>query len=133
LTLTVLFTETPLDGVYTPDRARKKYRELVQLMEELTLCQVVTGLDVYSNMVIERISVNRQTGSGYLIEANIEMKEIEVATQEIVTVPADILKANTKKKGEGTTDTGQQGTEEATEEQADKGSILVQGVDDIRS
>lgn len=127
VTLRVMFSDAPPnDPASFPDRARRMYGELVRLMQSHDTFQLVTGLDLYEDMAIESITVKRTSKTGYVVEADVSFRQLRIAQQLAVTIPTKILSDAASKKGQGTTDVGQQGTNEASDAQEeDAGSVAI--------
>lgn len=128
--LLISFVDDPINEVVTGfDRARRKFRELKSIFDAEETFQLVTGLEVYDNVAIERISVPRTNRTGYAVEARVSFKQLSIANQILVTVPPEILSAAQQRKGQGVTDAGQQGTTEATDaEDTSNQTLLLQMV-----
>jgi hypothetical protein len=124
--LRIIWSDTPIgDAVTLPDRARREYRALVDLSETGEPFTLVTGLDVYYSMVVERISAPRTSTTGYAVECDVSFREIQIANQITIQIPPEILAAQVRAKGQSEVDTGAQGTEAATDAQdTSNGSVL---------
>lgn len=115
LTITGVITNVPLsasaDGIAPdPNRVRDTYRRLIQLWESRGLFTVVTGLEVYENMAIERVSVPRGQGGKLAIRPTVELKQIRLVTLAEVPIPESILAdiANAKASAQSKQDKEQQ-------------------------
>lgn len=120
VSMTLHLTDHPIDdNDPVPLRAKKQFETLLQIFREKTPLQLVTGLAVYNDMVIESISVPRDEPI-YGINPQVDFVQITRAQRRTVFLPADVVA-----KAQPKTKVGQQGTEEATEEQGSKNQTLL--------
>jgi len=82
-----------------------KLREIHSTREPVTL---VTGLFVYTNMILERLTIPRDRTSGDAIRFTAEFKNIVKVTSESVNIPADQLAASALDAGAAAGDLGRQ-------------------------
>ena len=115
LTITGVITNVPLsasaEGIAPdPTRVRDTYRRLIELWEARGLLTVVTGLEVYENMVIERVSVPRGQGGKQAIRPTVEFKQIRLVSLATVPIPESILAdiANARSSAQSKKDKEQQ-------------------------
>lgn len=126
VSLRVIWSDTPIgEDSSLPDRARRQYRALVELSETGEPFTLVTGLDVYYSMVVERISSPRTSSTGFAVESDVSFKQIQIANQVVIQIPPEILAASVRAKGQGEVDTGAQGTTGATDAQASSNASVL--------
>lgn len=115
--MTIGFTDHPLDMIEAleADRARRRFTVLRNLLRAHEPVTLVTGLDVYPSMVLQRISVTRTSETGLAIEASLSFKEVLIANSLDVLVPEEILGETARRTGQSPVDGGAIGTEEVGE------------------
>jgi len=127
LSLTQLATNAPLFATPEPDRDILLHQQLRDMQKRKEPVTVVTGLDVYDNMVIKTISTGRDRSTGQALPIAINLTEVIIANQEVVTVPASVLAARAKRSGKSKKDGGKQSTEELGLVTAQEGSAAGAG------
>lgn len=94
LSLNCIMSDTPIrvfsevrgaaELIEDPERKNKRsaraYKQLKELYENRTLLNVVTGFEVYKNMIIERVSIPRNAENFGSLEFSLELKQISFAT-----------------------------------------------------
>ena len=112
-------------------RSVSAYNFLVQSKNQGKLVAVFTTLRTYRNMAIESIDVTRDANTSQIIQANLQLKEILIATTERVDAPEPsktrAAPARNKKKNRG-----KQNTTEASEANKAKGretSVALKGLE----
>lgn len=86
------------------ENASDTYNELVAFQSEREPFDVVTGLAVYPNMLIQAINVDRDKNSARIIRANIDLGEVViVGTKNTISVGDQPLSANTGAAGDAVT------------------------------
>jgi hypothetical protein len=68
-----------------PGRSTEAYKELVALQKKKETITVVTGINVYENMLIKRIGIPRSSRDGNSIKFSLVMKEILVVGTDAKT------------------------------------------------
>jgi hypothetical protein len=71
---------------YTPFHVVDVYWNLVEMKEEGLPITVVTGLRVYSDMVIESISIPRNSESGKSLYFSMSLVQVRIVTSQTVTI-----------------------------------------------
>jgi len=100
VTMTVVLTDSPTDPLdEEADRARGLYNTLHKILYDREPVDLITGLSVYTDMLLRRISVVRTSASGMAIEVDVEFVEVRFADQVDVLIPERILKESVKDKG----------------------------------
>lgn len=84
-------TDNPLESaIPMPGRSQQFYDELRRIQNEFLLVSVVTGLRVYSDMLITNLSVSRSAGgSKHSLRIDIKLKKIRKVTFRRVLVSED--------------------------------------------
>ena len=146
LQLTGVITNTPttpqfLEGEAALDaqgfsdvetRVQSTWGILVAIREARELLTVVTGLTVYTDMILHSISL-RRTGPRQDIRPVLTFKRVEFATLAAVDVPVDVLRALVKKTAPPKVDKGDQ-AKKTTPEKGPKKTValqLLEGAADI--
>lgn len=99
------------------------YQYLVDVFEAGEPIEVITGLQAYEDMIIEKLSVPRTSRDGKSLIFSMELKRIVFAVTELTASFKLDAEANATSKS----NKGKQSSKEATEKAKDKGSILFQG------
>lgn len=68
-----------------PGRSNEAYKEIVALQKKKETITVVTGINVYENMLIKRIGIPRASRDGNSIRFSLVMKEILVVGTDAAT------------------------------------------------
>ncbi len=68
-----------------PGRSSEAYKELIALQKRKETISVVTGLNVYQNMLIKRLGFPRTSRDGNSIRFTISLKELLVVGEEAAT------------------------------------------------
>lgn len=76
LTISVLVTDTPLNILSGFNRSITSYNELIRLQKNKELLTVVTGIKVYTNMIMTSISVPRDAQTGKSLTFNINFQKL---------------------------------------------------------
>ena len=63
------------------------HESIITLMNSKTAFDVVTGLKVYSNMVIENYSYDRNAANGGSFEFSMSLKEIFIVSSQTIVIP----------------------------------------------
>lgn len=130
-----------LNGLGTA-RVQNAFDELLRLQEgvkddkgiiQRELITVVTGLRVYTNMVMVSLSVPRDRTTGDSLRFSAEFRKIEIAKSEFVAV--ENLKTDSQKTGPSTVAKGRQTPGEASAETqtATRRSWAKSGLDSLKS
>lgn len=77
-------TSTPARLNY-PGRSSEAYKELVALQKKRQKITIVTGLNVYQNMIIESLGIPRSGADGNSIRFTLVAKEILVVGEDVAT------------------------------------------------
>lgn len=83
----ILFLASLRIGPAPRNRAEDAYEELRRIMDEGQLVRVVTQLRNFENMALTSISVSRDKDTGRILDATIGLREIVIATTEVVEPP----------------------------------------------
>lgn len=73
------------------NRAKDAYHFLRELQLQRQTFNVVTGLKLYRNMVLESLSVPREVSTGKAIRFTARMREIKIVSMELVKIPEAII------------------------------------------
>jgi hypothetical protein len=95
------------------DRARAVFDELVSLRNLGTLLRIETDIADYENMVIESLTVPRDTSVGDALQFELTLKQVIIAESELVAAPV----LQTERKSKGTLSTQAAPDKPATESQ----------------
>ncbi|GHV79121.1 hypothetical protein AGMMS49944_09120 [Spirochaetia bacterium] len=98
-----------------PDRmARilKSYKELLRLKRTKEVCTVTTGLDVYTDMIITSLNIDRDVETGANLPFSMEFKRIKIVKSETVTINAG--SGGAADQVAGTTNEGTASTQQPT-------------------
>lgn len=111
-------------------RATSAYNFLVQIKDQGRLVSVFTTLRTYRNMAIESIDVSRDVSTSRMVQANIQLREILVATTEEVEAPTPSVTraapARNKKVNQGKKNKGK--TSEANKAKTRDTSLALKGL-----
>jgi len=131
ITLEGMWTDTPKGATKAElNRSQEKYEQLVNIKERGEALDVVTGLKVYENMVIQSISSTRDPSTGYTVPMSVTLKEQRRVSQQLEEIPAPVDAASdpVKHSAREATERGQQKSEPASEEEEknaeDSASVL---------
>lgn len=131
LTIEGMWTDTPQGSTSAElNRSQEQYERLLNLKERGAELDVVTGLKVYENMVIQNIDTTRDTSTGFTVPVSISLQEKRRVSQliEDIPPPAETASPETRHSARETTERGQQKSEppdEETEEKTERtGSFL---------
>ncbi len=102
------------------DRKIEAYDQLLELYHKRDVLTVVTGLKVYTDMVIANLSFPRNQQTGQRLQFTAEFKEARKVASEIVGVAEKKAKTGYKDKISGNKDIGRQEPSVATEAQNTK-------------
>ncbi len=89
LTLEQIVSQTPLqDGLKVKaDHVGETWDLLKQLWKKAEPITVVSSLEVYDNMAIERVSVNRDPSNTGYLRYSVQLKQIRLAKSQTVSIP----------------------------------------------
>lgn len=71
-----------LDGVVEQSRSISAYQQLLVVQDQAEPFSLVTGLMVYQNMLIERITVNRDKEHPRVLKFEAELSEVRIVNTE---------------------------------------------------
>ena len=93
-----LITNYPLFAAEegSEDRAKNAYEELLTLKKNKTPFNVVTGLDIYTNVFFTSFEINRDADTGNAISFNAKFQEINFAVPVTVKVQRDKVRIGKK-------------------------------------
>lgn len=94
--------------------------QLVALYEAREVITVVTGLEIYDDMVMENLTFPRNQQTGQRLQFSVTFKQISLVASEIVGVAAEKAAPDAKDKVSEAKDTGRQEGEELTDPQEAK-------------
>jgi hypothetical protein len=89
-----------LEGVVEQGRAISSYQQLLDVQELAEPFDLVTGLMVYPNMLIERITVNRDKEHARLMKFEAECSEVQIVSTEGAASSGDDKAQSTTKRGQ---------------------------------
>jgi len=91
LALVCGLTNSPLPAQGEPEQNRDVvlYKDLVAIKDRGEPITVVTGIDVYENMVITRITFTRDPQTGQALLLNLDLEEVILTTTESVDIPPE--------------------------------------------
>jgi major membrane immunogen (membrane-anchored lipoprotein) len=69
-------------------RVLKSYKELLRLKRTREVCTVTTGLDVYTDMIITSLNIDRDVETGANLPFSMEFKRIKIVKPETVAINA---------------------------------------------
>jgi hypothetical protein len=69
-------------------RVLKSYKELLRLKRTKEVCTVTTGLDVYTDMIITSLNIDRAVETGANLPFSMEFKRIKIVKSETVAINA---------------------------------------------
>ena len=93
-----VITDTPLLGVPEQDRSKVLWDKLVELKDLRKPMTLVTGLKVYSSMVIAELATARDASSGKAVMPRLKLQQIKIVAP--IEVPAPEVAAGLEKKVE---------------------------------
>jgi hypothetical protein len=107
------------------DPVAAAFTELTRLREQAIPVEVVTRLKVYTDMVIQHLSIPRDATTGEALRFDLTLMQIRFASSE--TVSADVLKdvGQNAKDGASTAELGKQNTAPASEVQTAKSKSIL--------
>ena len=91
----LISTATSLFGASS--RSKDAYDDLLKLRDERQPFRVVTGLQVYDNMILEKLSITRTAQTGKAINFRALLREIAIVKSEVISTAAnrgDLAKKN---------------------------------------
>ncbi len=77
-----------------------------EIREKKLLLTIITGLDTYTNMVMERFSPVRTANTAGSLVFSAAFKEAKIVTSQTVAVPAEALSEDTRDMGADVKDSG---------------------------
>lgn len=92
-----------LEGVVEQTRSISAYEQLLAVQEEAEPFSLVTGLKVYENMLIERITVTRDKDHARVLKFEAECSEVKIVSTESRAGGG----SSSEDKAQGTTKRGQ--------------------------
>lgn len=92
-----------LEGVVDQSRSVSAYEQLLAVQEEAEPFSLVTGLKVYENMLIERITVSRDKEFSRVLKFEAECSEVKIVDTETSAGGG----SSSEDKAQGTTRRGQ--------------------------
>jgi hypothetical protein len=69
-------------------RVLRSYKELLRLKRTKEVCTVTTGLDVYTDMIITSLNIDRDVETGANLPFSMEFKRIKIVKSETVAINA---------------------------------------------
>lgn len=109
----VFFTD--LGGI--SKRSVEAHDQLVALYQSRNIVSVVTGLKIYSDMVIENLTFPKNQQTGRKLEFRAQFKEIKTAQSQIIGIAEEKAAPDYKDKVSTSKDVGRQETVDTTESQ----------------
>lgn len=92
-----------LEGVVEPSRSVSAYQQLLDVQETAEPFSLVTGLMIYPNMLIERITVTRDKDNARILKFEAEVSEVRIVDTETSAGGG----SSADDKAQGTTKRGQ--------------------------
>jgi len=139
LTLTGIVTATPLDpeslaldaaGLVEGNRVGDAYQALKDIHASRSVVTVVTGLRSYDNMLLKSITVPRGTPR-QSIRPSLVFVQLRFADSLTVPIPAEILAATVRNKGQSKGNVGKQATTPSTAQETAKGKDALGQLKDV--
>lgn len=103
----------------TVSRSVEAYDQLLEIYKSHDVVTLVTGLKIYTDMVMKSFDVPKDQRTGKRLQFTAEFEEVRKVTSEIVGV-ADNVSDENKDKVSNEKDVGKQETTDATDPQAEK-------------
>jgi hypothetical protein len=123
-----LITDTPGGkGDAEPGRAQELFDKLMILKRECTPVSASVELRDYASVLITSVDAIQDAKTGYSIPVNITIEEVEVADQQFVDIPPEVMAEEVKHSANDRTDGGKKPTKKPSEETEKEGSILYKG------
>lgn len=104
-------------------RSKSMYDQFISLWQNKAVLTIQTGLSIYRDMAIQRVSINRTPGVGKSLRFTVYLSQIRVVSSEIIEVDTPIKELNVSDKNKPQSDRGRQSLKTVDES---KGSILKQ-------
>lgn len=76
-----------VSGITGDTPVSEAYAKLVEMREAREVVTVVTGLQVYSDMMIERVSIPRARGQKNSLAFSVVLVQVSIVASESVTIP----------------------------------------------
>lgn len=93
-------------------RSKSSYEALLELRNNKTVFNVVSGFDIYTDMVFTEFTINRDSLSGKAIDFTGEFKHISKVSPQTIKIPRD----NSRTKPTGNQDQTQSTTNKGTQQ-----------------
>lgn len=100
------------------ERRLEAYAQFLEIRKAREPVTLVTGLSVYSDMVMTSLSMPQEVGTGKRLQFTAEFQQIEVVETETTTLPPASIAEEKRDIASSTQDGGQQTAKEANAEQS---------------
>jgi len=107
------------------DRQQNALKQLIGLWKSAIPFTVVTGLRRYENMLITNINLPVDTRLGKSLRFTIDMIKVKLVESKTVLIPKARVKSDAQHSASTKQDVGKQGTTEASEQEAERGSSVL--------
>lgn len=129
MTIEGFVTNSPLSGGGFGDRVQDAFNTLFELRANKTLVTVVSGLKIYDNMAITRISVPRDRSSGDAIRFTVDLQEVLTSDFSSVFTPMmNLLPGPIRDQASSFLNLGRQATQAATSQLTSKATDIIGGL-----
>ncbi|MBC3540662.1 phage baseplate protein [Rufibacter sediminis] len=105
------------------DRRIEAYDQLVSLYKTRDIVTLVTGLKIYTDMVIQSLSFPRDQKTGGRLQFSASFKEARKVSSQVIGVASEKAAADKKDKVAGNKDLGRQEATNATPAQEEKAKV----------
>lgn len=108
LSLVLYLTDTPVTWAQAhagPGRVAEVVNQLKQKYYDKQPVTVVTSEEIYENMAIESISINKSLENGYAREIPISLRKIRITETRTATIPSNYGRSGPTKANAGTAST----------------------------
>lgn len=106
ITLSGVFTDTPISGLTLPDAARRAYEQLIAVMQAREPVTVVLGFAVLTSMGITNVEAMVDTQTGEAIGVKVSLREVRIVQSVTVPIPPEILALEAKAGAQSEADAG---------------------------
>lgn len=114
-----------IDDVTGGDRIKTTFLALLDIRKSRTPFTLVTGLQVYENMLFSNITFPRTPRSGlHSLEFTAELQQIQTVESRTVAIPEDQVKEGSKDQAQSTKDVRKQNTTPPSAAVEEQSSIL---------
>lgn len=120
-------SNTPINSGYLVNRISTVYEDLKDLWLKGEFVNLVTGLEVYKNMVITNVTIPREEGTSDALYFSVDFQEVRVV--ETLEAPMQDLKSDVVDQAASGVSSGNQETRPPTDQEVFDGSAMVRLAD----